>query len=60
MIQTKGLYEATRGCTACALRDGCKGPVPAKAGGRVMLVGRPQAGTRTRLGCHSQGRPGSI
>ena len=34
MIQTKGLYEATRGCTACALRDGCKGPVPAKPVGR--------------------------
>jgi len=33
------LYEANRECTACSLRESCKGPVPAVGQGRVMLIG---------------------
>ena len=33
------LYEMNRLCTACSLREGCKGPVPSVGAGKVMLVG---------------------
>jgi uracil-DNA glycosylase family 4 len=58
MIQTKGLYEATRGCTACALREGCQGPVPAKAGGRVMLVGEAPGRNEDETGVPFTGQSG--
>jgi len=40
MIKTP-LYDSTRACTSCPLRQGCQGPVPAvgPVGAYVMLVG---------------------
>ena len=59
MIQTKGLYQATRGCTSCALRDGCKGPVPAKPGhGKVMLVGEAPGRNEDETGVPFTGQAG--
>jgi len=58
MIQTKGLYESTRACQACALRDGCKGPVPAKPGGRVMLVGEAPGRNEDETGVPFTGQAG--
>ncbi len=59
MIQTRGLYQATRGCTSCALRDGCKGPVPAKPGhGKVMLVGEAPGRNEDETGVPFTGQAG--
>ena len=59
MIQTKGLYQATRGCTSCALRDGCKGPVPAKPGhGKGMLVGEAPGRNEDETGVPFTGQAG--
>ena len=35
------LYDSNRGCTACPLSEGCKGPVPAVGleTSKVMLIG---------------------
>ena len=59
MIQTRGLYQATRGCTSCALREGCKGPVPAKPGrGGVMLVGEAPGKNEDETGVPFTGQAG--
>mgnify|MGYP003661978190 CR=1 FL=1 len=58
MIQIQGLYEATRSCTACTLREGCQGPVPAKAGGRVMLVGEAPGRNEDETGVPFTGQAG--
>ena len=51
------LFDANRACAECALRDDCRGPVPAEGpmDARVAFIGEAQGPTRTRLASHSGG-----